>query len=345
MNHLYWALLVIESSLGLHLVSFSASTKQLTKRILDALSTCLSVLFCGLGDSKRRALRFRRTATTIFFRWGLVTFILLFCAIPAVNGGTTTFSKNVVASVGNLTIQPFVLSSGGAIPGIADFQANTINVPTLNLNGNATNDAVYAGTGTLTVGSSSSGGTFAWGLGGVMCATQSNGSCTTPTTNAVTYANGGVTFAQGGGGVFNVLDGRTLYTRGTSTSGPNVELMLNDGAVITNLAGGTWNLLSSLSFSGGTFNDQGAFQNPGTANSESSFNNTVFNDTGAVTGTIALTGSGTYTQGSGGSFDVQVAGANQFDTVAVQGAATLAGSLNLTLTNGYTPPGGTKFTI
>jgi hypothetical protein len=293
------------------------------------------------------------TAPTVGFSYGSIVAIsgpaksynVDTTGYTTVNGGTTTFSKNVVASVGNLTIQPFVLSSGGAIPGIADFQANTINVPTLNLNGNATNDAVYAGTGTLTVGSSSSGGTFAWGLGGVMCATQSNGSCTTPTTNAVTYANGGVTFAQGGGGVFNVLDGRTLYTGGTSTSGPNVELMLNDGAVITNLAGGTWNLLSSLSFSGGTFNDQGAFQNPGTANSESSFNNTVFNDTGAVTGTIALTGSGTYTQGSGGSFDVQVAGANQFDTVAVQGAATLAGSLNLTLTNGYTPPVGTKFTI
>ena len=127
--------------------------------------------------------------------------------------------------------------------------------------------------------------------------------------------------------------------------GPNVELILNDGAVINNQAGATWNLPNSLAVSGGTFNDQGAFQNPGSTSSASSFNNTVFSNTGSVTGTITLTGSGTYAQGGGGSFDVEIGGANQFDTVAVQGAATLAGSLNLTLTNGYTPTVGTQFTI
>ena len=58
--------------------------------------------------------------------------------------------------------------------------------------------------------------------------------------------------------------------------------------------------------------------------------------------------SGDYIQHSGAALDIEIGGptqGNDFDFVSVGGTATLAGILDVSLINGFTPAGGEQFTI
>lgn len=61
----------------------------------------------------------------------------------------------------------------------------------------------------------------------------------------------------------------------------------------------------------------------------------------------ALTISGAYDQGAGAALAIEIGGTNptEFDTVSVSGAATLAGTLELTRINGFNPSAGSTFAI
>ena len=61
-----------------------------------------------------------------------------------------------------------------------------------------------------------------------------------------------------------------------------------------------------------------------------------------------LTETGAYTQASGGAFNVEIGGltvGSQYDRLAISGAATLGGALNISLYGGYEPDLGDTFTI
>src|SRR6185503_5962428 len=61
-----------------------------------------------------------------------------------------------------------------------------------------------------------------------------------------------------------------------------------------------------------------------------------------------LNQTGAYTQGASGSFNVEIGGltvGTQYDRAAITGAATLAGTLNISLINGFEPNIGDTFTI
>jgi fibronectin-binding autotransporter adhesin len=66
-----------------------------------------------------------------------------------------------------------------------------------------------------------------------------------------------------------------------------------------------------------------------------------------TTGTLAINGSGEgyYTQGSGGTLLLDLAGSSKFDVLSATGAASLAGSLQLCLTNGFKPAAGATFPV
>ena len=83
---------------------------------------------------------------------------------------------------------------------------------------------------------------------------------------------------------------------------------------------------------------------------------------GTITGNVNNTGgtvrpglspgclniNGNYTQGASGVLDIEIGGTTvctQFDRLAVSGTATLNGTLNVTLINGFTPSGGAPFQI
>ena len=62
-----------------------------------------------------------------------------------------------------------------------------------------------------------------------------------------------------------------------------------------------------------------------------------------TTGTLTITGN--YTQTTTGRLTAKIASAFLFDVLAVSGAATLAGTLDVTLLGGYSPPTGTLFRV
>jgi hypothetical protein len=64
---------------------------------------------------------------------------------------------------------------------------------------------------------------------------------------------------------------------------------------------------------------------------------------GDPTGTLSIQGN--YTQTATGALDINLAGPGAYGALAVSGTATLAGTLNISLTNGYRPAVGASFTI
>jgi hypothetical protein len=116
-----------------------------------------------------------------------------------VSGATVTFKNGTVLSIGSqLTM------SGG----VASFGTNAVKPKTMTMSG-----GTYAGTGALTIS-----GLLTWS-GGSLCTTQSAGTCTAPTKNAIANANGGVVLSGS-----PALNGRTLNTTFASvTSGWSVS--------------------------------------------------------------------------------------------------------------------------
>jgi hypothetical protein len=64
---------------------------------------------------------------------------------------------------------------------------------------------------------------------------------------------------------------------------------------------------------------------------------------GDPTGTLSIQGN--YTQTATGALDIILAGSSAYGALAVSGTATLAGTLNVSLSNGYMPALGASFTI
>ncbi len=63
---------------------------------------------------------------------------------------------------------------------------------------------------------------------------------------------------------------------------------------------------------------------------------------------VSLTVTGNYTQGAGGTFAAEIGGlivATQFDRLSVSGSATLGGTLEITLIDGFVPILGDTFVI
>ncbi len=137
------------------------------------------------------------------------------------------------------------------------------------------------------------------------------------------------------GGTLNVLSGGTF-------SAPSIDL---SSAGSVNFTGGIVNL------TGGTLTDS-ALSIPKTSTLEG---------TGTLTGNLSNSGtvspgdapgilkiSGNYSQDSGGVLDIGIGGTTlgtQYDQLDIVGSATLAGSLDLTLLNSFTPAIGNHFDI
>jgi hypothetical protein len=211
-----------------------------------------------------------------------------------IGGGTVNFGT--VTSVGALTVG-----------GVANFGNNVLTVPTMGMIG-----GTYYGTGTLTVTG------FLAMYGGSMCTVYTSGSCGTPSTNAVTIANGGIGIAG-----YSYLAGRTLNNAGTATYSNNYYLELSNGAIVNNPAKAVWDVSNGGSlYSDGTgvFNNTGTFQSSG---SGSSSIQTVFNNTGSVQTSSVISFSGTFTQ-TGGS-TILNAGTISFSAATFQ-KGTFSGS-------------------
>jgi hypothetical protein len=176
---------------------------------------------------------------------------------------------------------------------------------------------------------------------------------------------------NGSSGSFTVENGATITTPGALSNAGTV-LVTGPTASILNVSGGftqtagltevdagnTLNVLSGVyAQSGGVTLVDGRLNNTGAYNLTSG----TLKGTGTVSGGVDNTGgmvapgdppgtldiTGNYTQGTGGTLDIGLGGtaASQFDVLAASGSANLAGTLDVTLLNGFTPMTGETFTI
>jgi hypothetical protein len=277
-------------------------------------------------------------------------------------GGTGTFefaSGQLTTGAGAaLTLNnSFFNWTGGTI---SQATVNVASGATINISG-AADKTFFGGTGINGVLNINTGGTALWtgtgriagaGSGASFGAINNSGLFDVRNDSSFinSFGNGGV-FSNLAGGTFRKSVGvsTTTFSNGFSFSNAGaVEINSNtlqfiDGytqtAGSTILNGGSLVLNNTLQLQGGTLG--------GVANINGNVNNTG--------GTVApglspgcLDINGNYTQGAAGTLNIEIGGATvctQFDRLAVSGAATLDGTINVTLINGFNPPAGQSFQV
>ena len=150
--------------------------------------------------------------------------------------------------------------------------------------------------------------------------------------------------------------GLVKKTEGTGTSTLSVRFE-NSGAVI--VESGTLDVgpafiqeVGSTSLNGGNLRTSGLIRiETGILDGTGTITGNVINVEGSLKpghspGSIIINGN--YTQTTDGTLDMEIAGLNpgtQYDQMIVNGTATLAGTLNLTMLNGYLPKAGDNFQL
>ncbi len=143
--------------------------------------------------------------------------------------------------------------------------------------------------------------------------------------------NSGVGFVTNNGGIVEAL------TDSTISFDANAAFVQTAGTI--DLNGGSINALHGLDLNGGELVGSGTFTGP-------IRNNGGIVSPGHSPGGIAVTGN--YTQGADGTLNIEIGGrtaVTEYDQLAVTGSATLDGTLNVTLINGFRPDIGDVFQI
>ncbi len=130
-----------------------------------------------------------------------------------------------------------------------------------------------------------------------------------------TFSNAGVVDIQSGAG-FSAGSGNYSQSAGTTTV---------DGTLMA----------ANVKINGGGLD--------GTGTIAGNLINAAVVTPGDAPGTLTIQGN--YTQTAAGALDINVAGPGTYGQLTVSGTATLAGALNVALTNGITPTAGTWFRI
>ena len=241
-------------------------------------------------------------------------------AVTVASGATLRFDGQTytIAGTGTLGGAGTYQVAGGTLAISTD---NPLAVARLTLAG-----GILGGTAPITVT------TFDWTSGTVNRSGAVNIPATTGTLNLTT-----------GGGKY--WQEATLNNSGTVHSGSSYYLYFYNGAVVNNLAGGSWNMTSDLGYyhGGGAmpqFNNTGTVtKSAGTGVKELNF---PFHNTGQLSvdsGTVRLTGGGT----SSGSYTAAAGAAVQFGggTHALSSTSTLGGAGTVEITAGTVTFAGT----
>jgi len=139
----------------------------------------------------------------------------------------------------------------------------------------------------------------------------------------------GSTFTVGGSGSYTQTGGKTTVD-GTLTTSSTASFP--GGSLFLPAAG-------SIKINGGS-----VFGNGGNLAANVTSNGTITPaDSSTATGKLNVTGA--YTQNSKGALDINLASASEFNQLFVSGAATLGGTLNIGLLNGFVPALNSTFEI
>lgn len=233
-------------------------------------------------------------------------------------GGTLTFNSGILNLTGNVNLPGTLTWSGGGFNGTGTFQGTGELV----VNGSGSK-YIYSGT-TITNAM-----TMRWSAGTIDCNGCTNGALNNNGTLIVDVGSGGTAY----------LSDTVLTNNGT------VNLMTGVFRPYQTViqSGGTWtfnggNLTGAINLQGGTLSGAGTI-------SGNVINAATIN-VGGTPGTLTI--SGTYTQTGSGVLNVQIGGTtagSQYDRLAISGAASLAGTLNLSLINSFIPAVGNAFDV
>ena len=253
----------------------------------------------------------------------------------------------------------------------------TLNGSTINL-GNAAGSTfgqlffqgtqTLDGTGSVLLGGSSSDGLFSYGLANLTIGADilvhgKNGQINFGLQG---FANQGTISADTAGGTISLngsnwsntgtiqcSSGTSLYLNGTWSNSGNLSIG-NSSTVTVNgsltQTAGTLTLASGsgLTTTTGIVLQGGTLSGLGTTTGDvlNTGGNVIVGDSGTTVGILTITGN--YTQGPGGTLSIKIGGATagtQYDQLAVGGTATLDGTLNVTLIDGFTPNSGDTFQL
>ena len=225
--------------------------------------------------------------------------------------------------------------SGGGVVVLA-----SINSVITNTGSNRTltnNDNVLRGTGQIGYDSLS----VINGAAGIIQADVSgqtlhlNGSGTFTNSGLMLATNGATLYFSGTGAVTN--SGGTLRVSPTSTIKGDGGIVQTAGTI--DLDGGDMNFPLGVDLNGGQLIGNGTFTGP-------------IRNSGGIVGPGhspgKITVNGNYTQGANGTLNIEIGGATagtEYDQLQVNGTATLGGTLNVTLINGFRPAVGDVFQI
>lgn len=249
------------------------------------------------------------------------------------SGGTLTGSDSITVS-GPMTWTGGTLSGAGAVNANGGL---TLNGPTLILNGRTLNNsaaAIWSGgsifSGAGSVISNAAGGIFDITFDGQTFIGLGGGR---------TFANAGLLRKTGGIGTATISDavsniGTIEVLSGTLAFGDTFV----QAAGVTKMNGGNIAASGPLQIQGGILCGNGTI------------NASVINSgrcaPGASPGLLQITGN--YTQTGSGLLDIELGGntpGSTFDQLAISGAATLGGSLNVTKVNSFQPVIGSTFRV
>ncbi len=224
---------------------------------------------------------------------------------------------------------PSVLGGNGAGPTLEDTGSIAVDGGTLSLQGGG----MISGSATLSVAAGSvldfGGGTFTAPAGSALMGTGAG---------TVTFSGATVTWE----GTYR-FDGTTAVSGGTVTFAAAASTgTYTQSAGITDLADGTLTATNPV-----VTIDGGILGGSGTVNGD------VTNSggqviPGGIDGTGVLTIAGDYTQGSGASLTTNLGGPNpgsDYSQLTVTGRATLDGTLDVELIDGFSPPDHSRYTI
>jgi T5SS/PEP-CTERM-associated repeat protein len=219
--------------------------------------------------------------------------------------------------------------------------------------------AGWVGPGTMTI---SAGGVVQNGTGIVGDSSAATGMVTVSGANSQWINSQGLLVGDEGNGTLNisagghvragetVIIGQAMGAVGAVTVDGNGSELFGGGLILVSSFGpGTGTLTVA---NGGTVSALGgvSVRLLGTLRGDGQIIGNVSNigvvAPGLSPGTLHVTGS--YTQGVQGMLNIELAGTtpgSQFDTVDISGSATLGGTLNVSLLNGFTPASGTVFEI
>ena len=159
--------------------------------------------------------------------------------------------------------------------------------------------------------------------------------------NGKGFTNQGTLRAMGSGGLSMV--GNPVTNAGTVLV--NAGSSLSRSGTYTQTAG-TTTVNGTLTATGPVDIQSGVLQGTGTVNANVSNAGQVNPGTGTSAGLLTI--NGTYAQTAGGAFNVEIGGptaGTDYDRLVVSGAATLTGTINISLTNNFRPTLGSTFTI